>query len=170
MERAFDKNGFVTPALPGARDDRSLPLAAGAPRALPAEKARVLVVDDEVALGRVLARTLADEYEVHLSTSGGDALARLAAGERFEVILSDLMMPRMTGMELHERIELLAPDQGARMIFLTGGAFTETAREFLARVPNERVEKPFQPATLLAAMAQVIHARGGRAVPVRPEP
>lgn len=165
MERAFDKNGLVTsapPVPPAARDDRPLPVAAAAPLAVPPEKARVIVVDDEVAMGRVLARTLGDDYEVHLSTSGNDALARLAAGERFDVILSDLMMPRMTGMELFERIQRLAPDQAARMIFLTGGAFTDTARDFLARVPNERVEKPFRTATLLAAMAQIIHAAGGR--------
>jgi CheY-like chemotaxis protein len=156
VERAFGKDGQEGP--PEARDGQA---GAGAPL-LASGKARIIVVDDEAALGRVLARTLGDEYEVHTSTSGKDALARLASGERFDVILSDLMMPRMTGMELHERVQSLAPDQAARMIFLTGGAFTQASREFLERIPNEWVEKPFQPATLLAVMAKVIGAMGGR--------
>jgi FixJ family two-component response regulator len=58
------------------------------------------------------------------------------------------MMPQMTGMDLHARLLHVAPDQGARLIFLTGGAFTPRAREFLERVDNLRIEKPFDSASL----------------------
>jgi hypothetical protein len=62
-------------------------------------------------------------------------------------------MPEMTGMDLHRELLLLAPDQAQRMIFLTGGAFTESGREFLDRVPNPRVEKPFEVPKIFAIIA-----------------
>ena len=56
----------------------------------------------------------------------------------------DLMMPAMTGMELFDRLVEVAPDQASRVIFLSGGAFTPQAREFLGRVKNARMDKPFE--------------------------
>lgn len=64
---------------------------------------------------------------------------------RFDLILCDLMMPAMTGMEVHDELVRLEPELAARMSFLTGGAFTPRARAFLAVVPNPRLEKPFDP-------------------------
>lgn len=83
------------------------------------------------------------------------ALERLGAGERFDLILCDLMMPSMTGMELHDAVVRVDPDQATRMIFLTGGAFTPAARTFLERVANAQIEKPFDVAELRA----LIHER-----------
>jgi signal transduction histidine kinase len=119
----------------------------------PTRRARLLVVDDEPAIGRVLARNLEQYHEVVVLTSGKAAMARLLAGERFDAILSDLMMPEVTGMEIHDALSRSAPDQAQRMIFLTGGAFTERARQFLDRVPNPRIEKPFDVVNLLAIIA-----------------
>jgi signal transduction histidine kinase len=116
----------------------------------PARRVRVLIVDDEVAIGRALKRCMDRYHDVVVLTSGREALARVVSGERFDVILSDLMMPEVTGVELHEELSRIAPDQAERMIFLTGGAFTERAREFLDRVPNPRLEKPFEVANILA--------------------
>jgi response regulator RpfG family c-di-GMP phosphodiesterase len=53
------------------------------------------------------------------------------------------MMPQMTGMEVHAAILAIDPAQARRMVFLTGGAFTQSAREYLENVPNQRIEKPF---------------------------
>jgi CheY-like chemotaxis protein len=72
----------------------------------------------------------------------------IAAGARFDVILCDLMMPRMTGMELHGELSRTAPDQAARIVFMTGGAFTARARDFLSTIANARVDKPFDAAGL----------------------
>ena len=77
-------------------------------------------------------------------------LDRIEKGERFDVIMCDLMMPEMTGMDLHARLSQSRPSDAARMVFLTGGAFTTEAREFLDRVTNHRVEKPFDPVALRA--------------------
>jgi PAS domain S-box-containing protein len=103
---------------------------------------RVLIIDDEPMILGALRRGLGADYQVTCLSDGREALARFAAGERFDVILCDLMMPETTGMDLYAEIDRLAPGQGSRMIFVTGGAFTPKAREFLDRVPNPRIEKP----------------------------
>jgi signal transduction histidine kinase len=117
--------------------------------------ARVCVVDDEVAIGRALERGLEMHHEVVVLRSGREVVACVASGGRFDAILSDLMMPDMTGMDLHDELSRIAPDQAERMIFFTGGAFTDRAREFLKRVPNPRIDKPFEMANVLAVIADV---------------
>jgi signal transduction histidine kinase len=109
----------------------------------PARRGRVLVIDDEPVLARALERALAREHDVTTILSAGDAQQRIAAGEQYDVILCDLMMPQIAGMDLHAELVRTAPDQASRMIFLTGGAFTVEARAFLDSVPNQRVDKPF---------------------------
>jgi CheY-like chemotaxis protein/two-component sensor histidine kinase len=139
----------------------TLPVATSEPRTTvqprvvekTARRARVLVVDDEVAIGRALQRSLGRYHDVVTMTSGKEALARIASGERFDAILSDLMMPEVTGMELYEELSKIAPAQARSMIFMTGGAFTEVAREFLDRVPNTRLEKPFDVTNVLEIIA-----------------
>jgi signal transduction histidine kinase len=118
-------------------------------------KGTVLVVDDDAALGRAVQRTLSACHDVVVLTSAAEALARIEAGERFDVILSDVMMPDVTGMEMHQQLLRVAPDQAHRVVFLTGGAFTALAREYLDGVPNLTIEKPFAPAKLLAIVARL---------------
>jgi CheY-like chemotaxis protein len=67
----------------------------------------------------------------------------------------------MTGMALHDKLKAEAPALASRMIFLTGGAFTRDASDFLDRVPNARLEKPFSPAQLRMAVAKVHTAQRG---------
>jgi PAS domain S-box-containing protein len=107
-----------------------------------AQGGKLLVIDDEPMILGALRRSLSTEYNVTCVGDGRKALDRLRAGERYELILCDLMMPEMTGMDLFAELEKLAPDQAGRMVFVSGGAFTPRAREFLERVPNARVEKP----------------------------
>jgi signal transduction histidine kinase len=145
-----------------ARPSQSTAVAPSTPP-VGAERAHVIVVDDEPALGRSLARALEDAHDVEATTSAKELLSRVAAGERFDVIISDLMMPEMTGMELYEHLEKSVPEQARRVIFLTGGAFTPLAREFLAKVPNPTVEKPLQRKDLLARIAEVLD-RAGRSL------
>jgi FixJ family two-component response regulator len=66
------------------------------------------------------------------------------------------MMPEVTGMEMHEELTRKAPALANRMVFLTGGAFTSRAREFLESVPNPRIDKPFEISVLLEIIAQVL--------------
>ncbi len=103
----------------------------------------VLVIDDDEKLLASIGRMLNKEHQVVLASSPVDALVRLDSGQRFDVILCDLMMPGFTGMELHAQLATRMPAQATRMLFMTGGAFTADAREFLDRPAIQWVEKPF---------------------------
>jgi DNA-binding NtrC family response regulator len=112
------------------------------------------VVDDEERLARSLALTLED-HEVAIATSGRQALASIKDGD-FDCIVCDLMMPDLSGMELHAELAREGRGDERRMVFMTGGAFTPRAREFVDEVPNEVIEKPFSMARLEAAIASVV--------------
>ena len=119
-------------------------------------RGRVLVVDDEPLITRTVQRALSKDHDIVALSSAEDALAHINSGERFDVILCDLMMPQMTGMDLHSELLRIAQDQAARMIFLTGGAFTPRAREFIDGTRNKLIEKPFDAIHLRAIInAQV---------------
>ena len=113
----------------------------------PGRRAAVLVVDDEPAIGVAIRRVLR-LHDVTVVTKAQDALDLLAAGREFDVVLSDLSMPGMSGMELYRAIVKLHPEIASRVVFLSGGAFTPEANEFLGKNRNERLEKPFEPVKL----------------------
>jgi two-component system, cell cycle sensor histidine kinase and response regulator CckA len=133
---------------------------AGAPEAAPratapdARRLELLVVDDETAIGRTLAIALADEFEVTTVTSGRAALAILAGEPRFDVVLCDLMMPDVSGMDVHERIARERPELAQLFVFVTGGAFTERARKFVDEVGLPVIEKPFDLTKLPALLRE----------------
>ena len=93
---------------------------------------------------RVVSLVLGDEHVVTAVRSGEVAVAKLSAGQRFDVILCDVMMPTMGGTEVYERIQAIDASQAARMIFMSGGVFSLEARAVLERLPNERLDKPFR--------------------------
>jgi nitrogen-specific signal transduction histidine kinase len=141
--------------LPAA--ERSAPEVARADEVAAAiRRGRVLVIDDEHAIGRVIERMLGAAHDVIATTSAQEALDRLSAGEQFDVILCDLMMPRMTGSAFHAELERLTPGAGARVVFMTGGAFTPAARAFLDRVSNLRLAKPFDEDALHRVVAALV--------------
>lgn len=119
---------------------------------------RVLVVDDEENLRVSLGQILSFEYDVTVCAGGREALALLGEGRRFAVILCDLMMPGMSGMDFYDALATVAPDERPRVVFLTGGAFTQRAREFLSAVNNARLEKPFEVDELRTAVAAAVRA------------
>ncbi len=120
-----------------------------------ASRGRILIVDDEPIVCFSLERLLSTEGEVVALTSARQALERIRAGERFDVILCDLMMPEMDAPVLHEELCKIAPTQAERMVLLTGGAFTSRAREFLETVPNPRLSKPFD----VDALVELVRSR-----------
>ncbi len=117
---------------------------------------RILIIDDEPSVGRSFARLLGRKYQVTVLESGKEALARLESGESFDVIFCDLMMPDATGMDLHERMLEVRPALAERFVFITGGAFTPRARQFLEKVPERWLEKPFDLQALHQMLARVL--------------
>jgi CheY-like chemotaxis protein len=127
-------------------------------QAADAAKARILVIDDEDMIGMILRRALKG-HDVTVLSSAKDALTRIVAGERYDAILCDLMMPEMTGVEFHAALTAQFPDQARALMFLTGGAFNSETAAFLAAVPNERLEKPFDIARLRETINNHLRAR-----------
>jgi len=113
-------------------------------------RGRILVVDDEELILHSVQRMLFKEHDVVAVSAAAEALALCARGEAFDVILCDLMMPDMTGMDFHGELSRIAPEMVDRVIFMTGGAFTAKAQQFLSNTPIEHIEKPFHPANLRA--------------------
>jgi len=128
------------------------------PQPVPATgRARLLVVDDEPNVTRSLQRSLTPEHEVVIAHGARAALELLGRGNRYDLILCDVMMPGMTGMDLYQELNRMAPDQAKRVVFMTGGAFTPRALSFLQEVPNLKLSKPLdvrQLRTLVGRSAQ----------------
>ncbi len=110
---------------------------------------RVLLVDDEPQVLRVLSRGLAGAgYEV-LCASGAVEALTLLDSEPVDVIVSDLMMPNVSGIELAARVAASHPALSPRLLLMTGGVVSEDAAE-IAHVPADRVlHKPIAIASLV---------------------
>ena len=139
---------------------------AAAPTRAP-QRARVLVLDDDARVASALRRVLERDHDVDVATDARTVLDRVRAGTAWDVVFCDLMMPEMTGMEWFEQVSAVAPALAPRVVFVTGGAFTDAARAFLERVTNPRLEKPFAPVDVRALVArfasQERHGRPGGA-------
>lgn len=131
-----------------------VPTAPPAPATEVAPGGAILVVDDELRLAESIRLLLAPDHQVAISTDGGEALARLQAGERFDVILCDLHMPRVSGVEFHRQLQRILPEEAARVIFLSGGAYDDEVRRFLQGIDNLVLEKPVRPQRLLQVIEQ----------------
>jgi CheY-like chemotaxis protein len=105
-------------------------------------QARILVVDDERMVAQALSLVLSREFAVTTTTQPAQALEWIVSGESFDVILCDVMMPEMNGVELRARIDATDPDQAARIVFVTGGVLLPHVRALLESVPNAWIEKP----------------------------
>lgn len=123
----------------------------------PSARARILVIDDEPMICRSLKRMLGREHDVTTLASAGEALERLEAGDTFDLVLCDLMMPEVTGMDFHQRVNERFPEMVDAIVFFTGGAFTPRATEFIAETSNICLEKPLD----VAALRELVNERVG---------
>jgi signal transduction histidine kinase/ActR/RegA family two-component response regulator len=141
--------------LPAATRSRSAAQPAVAePRPL-AILRRALIVDDEPLVARALIRQLRGS-EVTVCNTGVEALEVLARDDQFDVILCDLIMPRMSGIELEAVVAERHPGLRRRMLFLTGGATVPSAERFLERPDVRWMSKPISRDALIAAIQQVL--------------
>ena len=101
----------------------------------------ILVVDDDPVVTRMLCRVLSN-HAVVVAHSGHAAIDLLNSKE-FDLILCDLTMPGMSGIEFFEKVRAISPRLAQRVVFMTGGAFTAESHDFLAQFPNSWLEKPF---------------------------
>jgi CheY-like chemotaxis protein len=114
---------------------------AGRPRA-------ALVVDDEADIREILAEILRQEgYRVDTAQSGQDALARLHTGY-YDIVLSDIRMPGMTGMELYRQLKQLRPELANHFIVVSGDDLNGPVHAFLEETSLPFIGKPFIPAVV----------------------
>jgi CheY-like chemotaxis protein/two-component sensor histidine kinase len=147
----------------GSRFRVTLPQATVEPTATPIAAApnpeklrgRILVIDDEKLVLRAIQRMLR-HHDVVCTDDAREALALIERGEPFELILSDVMMPMMTGIEFYETLLEVNPDLARRIVFLSGGAITAKVEDFLRSVPNLRIDKPFEVASMLETIQQLL--------------
>jgi PAS domain S-box-containing protein len=156
VESEVGKGTTFRVSLPVCRKTESETVLPPEPVPTAGRRGRILVVDDEEVVVRTVKRILSVEHDVVATVSAAEALALCAAGEKFDLILCDLMMPDMTGMDLHDELSRIAPEQADSMIFITGGAFTEKARRFLSEALKEHIEKPFHAANLRAVVQRYL--------------
>jgi CheY-like chemotaxis protein len=107
-------------------------------------------------IGSVVKRSLGRKHDVTVLQSAEEAMTRIQSGETYDVILCDLTMPGMSGMEFYEELTRTIPDLAERMVFVTGGAFTAEARHFFSRVTRPYVHKPVTPQQLQEAIESVL--------------
>jgi len=126
---------------------------------------RILAVDDEALLLKAYRRMLCDAHELTTALGGHEALKLLENDAGFEVVLCDLQMPEMSGMELHAAVMERNPALANRFVFVTGGAFSGDARRFLEEAVPAVIQKPFNVEDLLR-LVDTIGSGGGKRVKV----
>lgn len=111
---------------------------------------RILIIDDEEMLTSALSRSLRG-HEVHTANRGQVAV-ELALASHFDLILCDLIMPEMTGMDVFEALETADESVRKRFVFMTGATVTSEAKAFADRIEAPVLEKPFSRAELLGVL------------------
>jgi signal transduction histidine kinase len=107
-------------------------------------RGRVLVIDDEPLIGRIIRNALKSEHEVFVVQRASEAIKRLEHGETFDLVLCDVVMPDLSGPEFYATIAERWPQMVARLVFMTGGAFTPGTVAFMERAPTRVLSKPFK--------------------------
>lgn len=122
-------------------------------------RARVLVVDDDALVASVVQRLLKHEHDVTVLLSSEAALERLASDGAFDIVLCDVLMPGLSGLELAQRVQAFNPTLARRFVFMTGGAIQPATNGPFDTTPNERIEKPFAATALRELVNRFARAR-----------
>jgi len=118
-----------------------------------AGRLRVMVIDDEISIGRTIDSIFEDQHDVVVTTSARDALAQLEKGLSFDVILCDVVMPGASGVDFYEQLRTVRPELCERVVFMTGATLGSDQGRSLAALPNAILEKPFDLDRLEAMLA-----------------
>lgn len=137
--RSWTKFEIELPAVERARD------AAPAPHVgqLAPKQGRILAIDDEEIIRRGIVAALGSTNAIDAVASAEEALAKIEQGAEYDLILCDLQMPGLTGPRFYAALHERHPQLLARVMFMTGGAFTEEAQRFLEDVNPTVLPKPF---------------------------
>lgn len=119
----------------------------------------VLLIDDEAFIVAALRRLLGTEHNVTAVMCVTDAIALIEARHHFDVILCDLRMPGLSGIDFYEKLCVINPAMTERIVFCTGASFSKDTRNFFERVSNTLLEKPFDPNVVRAVVRRFVDAQ-----------
>jgi len=118
------------------------------------QKASILVIDDETIVHESCGRILREEgYEVETALSGQEALQKLKE-KRYDLVLSDIKMPGMDGVETLEKMKQVVPD--ITVVMFTGYTSVATARDSMKLGAFDYLPKPFTPEELLDVVKKAV--------------
>ncbi|MEQ1570627.1 MAG: ATP-binding protein [Myxococcota bacterium] len=139
----------------------TLPVAHAVDEVEPARtrRGRVLVIDDDIAILRSFRRVLESEHDVSTVSDPRDAL-RVLTEQRFDVILCDVLMPHLSGIELFVEVRARDPQLAARFVFVSGGTRTLEQERFLSTLRNLRVSKPVDTGSLRQIARRLVESGG----------
>jgi two-component system NtrC family sensor kinase len=121
----------------------------------PTRRLRVLVVDDEPHILHYMRATLEAWGHIPVVASDGDEALARATQEQFDLIISDLRMPRLGGREFYEQLLIQNPAMAARLVFSTGDTVRGDTLTFLETLDRPYLHKPFSLAELRTLLAEV---------------
>ncbi len=117
---------------------------------------RILAVDDEPVILRFLSRVLAEEgYNIETTDSAEDALERMK-NNRYRLIIMDMKMPGMSGIELYRYAQEIAPSLARRIVFITGDVMGEDTKQFLSDMNAHYLAKPIDIDQLKKLLHQIL--------------
>jgi two-component system NtrC family sensor kinase len=131
---------------------------------IPMKRLRVLVVDDEPHILHYMRATLEAWGHVPVVASDGEEALSLAAQEDFDLIISDLRMPRFGGREFYQELARRKPAMAGRLIFSTGDTVRGDTLTFLETLDRPYLHKPFSLAELRTLLADVVRESGPIAI------
>jgi CheY-like chemotaxis protein len=126
---------------------------------------RVLVVDDEPHILHYMRATLEAWGHIPVVAADGEQGLALASREHFDLIISDLRMPRFGGREFYEELVRLNPDMASRLVFSTGDTVRGDTLAFLETLDRPYLHKPFSLAELRTLLADVVRESGSAPEP-----
>lgn len=127
--------------------------------------AAILVVDDEEAVSALLARLLTDLGHRPTTVASGEAALEAIARQSFDLIVTDIKMPGMTGFELYQHIKQRDLHLAQRIIFITGDTITASTQARLAQTGNPYIAKPFAVERLEALVNACLAAQSENQLP-----
>jgi CheY-like chemotaxis protein len=120
-------------------------------------RGKVLVIEPDELVGRTINRLLRDEHHVAVERDAPTAVARIVAGESFDVVLCELLMPKLSGIQVY--LALLQADRALaeRLVFITGAPLSDETELFLQTSRALLLEKPFSVSHLRAVVSGFAH-------------
>jgi signal transduction histidine kinase len=128
------------------------------PIAIHGARLRILMIDDEPNILKSYKRALGASHDLVFASHGQEALEAICTNGDFDLVVCDVSMPTMSGMQLFEHVRENEPALAARFVFATGGATQKSVEQFLASIPNLVLEKPFEMRVLRELVADLVRA------------